>query len=333
MTAEERMDQLYETVEYDEVRPWREIDELATSEDEPEDEDPVPSKKQTRKLSVFFGRALMLLEGTSEGAIKGWETRRRGGTKWDKEREDDWRQKDGRFWQRTGTKNDGGKLTVTGITLPPEIAMQVLGDRDPSEVVSNIFSQVDGDVEVELTKGIVFKGKPAVTMLLKRADGLKIQRTLVMTDKGLIAEHDSFEVPEGIQGAGLAKKVMADSYDTYKEMGVKRVELHANLSVGGYAWAKYGMKATNPRKAAERFDAELRKRDGSWEPRQQGAMRAIIEKYRNDPKLPWHLAGLVTKDGRQIGKELMLGSAWGATLDMNDEEATNRLKHYVMSKG
>lgn len=52
MTNDERMAQLYETVEYvgtpEELRPWQDVPDLATSDDEPDDPDPVPSQKHLR---------------------------------------------------------------------------------------------------------------------------------------------------------------------------------------------------------------------------------------------------------------------------------------------
>jgi hypothetical protein len=47
MSDDTRMDEFFETVTYtgteDEIRPWRELPDLATSEDEPDDPVLVPS--------------------------------------------------------------------------------------------------------------------------------------------------------------------------------------------------------------------------------------------------------------------------------------------------
>ena len=50
MKASERMDEFFATVSYvgteEAIRPWRDLEELATSDDEPDDPDPVPSRRK-----------------------------------------------------------------------------------------------------------------------------------------------------------------------------------------------------------------------------------------------------------------------------------------------
>lgn len=54
-TDEDQMDELFETVSYagtkDEIRPWQELPDLATSDDEPDDPDPVPSRRKATHLA------------------------------------------------------------------------------------------------------------------------------------------------------------------------------------------------------------------------------------------------------------------------------------------
>jgi len=42
------------------------------------------------------------------------------------------------------------------------------------------------------------------------------------------------------QGAGAAKQFLAANVAMYEKLGISSVEVHANIDVGGYAWAKYG---------------------------------------------------------------------------------------------
>jgi hypothetical protein len=64
---EARLDALLDAVTYtgteDEIRPWREIEDLATSDDEPDDPDPVPSKKA---LSRYRDKLAYLLDWSEE---------------------------------------------------------------------------------------------------------------------------------------------------------------------------------------------------------------------------------------------------------------------------
>lgn len=54
--------------------------------------------------------------------------------------------------------------------------------------------------------------------------------------------HERFALPNSIQEGGIAGKVLKESLQEYDKMGVQRIDLHANISVGGYAWASYGFE-------------------------------------------------------------------------------------------
>lgn len=52
--------------------------------------------------------------------------------------------------------------------------------------------------------------------------------------------HALFSLSDQHQGEGLAKDFMRGSVETYLAHGLDRIELGANIDVGGYAWARYG---------------------------------------------------------------------------------------------
>ena len=56
----------------------------------------------------------------------------------------------------------------------------------------------------------------------------------------LVASHDGFV----IQGGGIGKKVLQSQFDEYERMGVTKVKVHANIDVGGYAWARFSFVPT-----------------------------------------------------------------------------------------
>ena len=53
-----------------------------------------------------------------------------------------------------------------------------------------------------------------------------------------------FEVSEEAQKAGIGKKLLAGNIETYEKLGIEKVKVTAGLTVGGYAWAKYGYVPT-----------------------------------------------------------------------------------------
>lgn len=169
----------------------------------------------------------------------------------------------------------------------------------------------------------------------------------VVDDHGeLVAKHDAFALNRAVQGSGFAEEFNANFIDWYRRSGVTRVELLANIDVGGYAWARAGYEFASQRGAdqiAERLvlvARELRravrerrsgfgfaegiKRDAVAE--QLRAVESLLARIKAHPKFddPLHPSayeisqlGRVAgqgKDDMWAGKAAMLGSSWDAVL-------------------
>ena len=55
-----------------------------------------------------------------------------------------------------------------------------------------------------------------------------------------MAKHDVFHINGEGKGGGIGKQVLKSQFDEYEKMGVTKVTVHANIDVGGYAWARFG---------------------------------------------------------------------------------------------
>jgi hypothetical protein len=56
-----------------------------------------------------------------------------------------------------------------------------------------------------------------------------------------IADHQYFVIGGyEMRGKGLAKEFLRESMNLYEEIGIEEVHLDANVSMGSYAWARYG---------------------------------------------------------------------------------------------
>jgi GNAT superfamily N-acetyltransferase len=64
------------------------------------------------------------------------------------------------------------------------------------------------------------------------------------TFRGDEAENQYFEIDPSHRGAGIASKMYAQQEVLLERMGINKVNIHANLSVGGYAWATKGFEPT-----------------------------------------------------------------------------------------
>jgi hypothetical protein len=62
----------------------------------------------------------------------------------------------------------------------------------------------------------------------------------VTKDGTYMVEHEYLLMDSDVQGQGFAKEFNAHAFANYKNMGVERVQLQANIDVGGYAWAREG---------------------------------------------------------------------------------------------
>ena len=112
--------------------------------------------------------------------------------------------------------------------------------------------------------------------------------------------------------------------EAYQKLGVTEVTTIANDSRGAYAWAKFGFKATDPPAlAAKLTDRVTKAGKGRWSPvlpnatkAQKASIQAVIDRHKDDPRLPWHIAGIVTPKGQAIGKQLLWEMDWTAKLDL-----------------
>lgn len=67
------------------------------------------------------------------------------------------------------------------------------------------------------------------------------QRYIYQNNDGqLEVHHDYFALNDNIQGSGFGRRFYRNCEETYLQAGIEKVTLDANLSVGGYAWARMG---------------------------------------------------------------------------------------------
>ena len=253
--------------------------------------------------------------------------------------------------EQIGDKPDGGKFLISqpyGVAewkqKLAESVTSVLG-AEKAQIAVAMMSGLPDDVRVgfAIGKNENYPDAEVLDMFVESdakgaAAPIRLGRQFIRHKDGtLTVHHDSFMVPRTLQGKGLAKTILADSMEVYKQLGVTEVTTIANDSRGAYAWAKFGFKATDPPAlAAKLTDRVTKAGNGQLSPvlpdatdAQKASIQAVIDAHKDDPRLPWHIAGIVTADGQAIGKQLLWEMDWNAKLDLNDEESMDRLHHYV----
>lgn len=69
----------------------------------------------------------------------------------------------------------------------------------------------------------------------------EFKRVFKVNKEGVfMVEHEYLLMDSAVQGQGFAKKFNAHAFKNYRDMGVERVQLQADIDVGGYAWAREG---------------------------------------------------------------------------------------------
>lgn len=156
-------------------------------------------------------------------------------------------------------------------------------------------------------------------------------RTIGLERGKLVAQHTILEISRRWQGSGFAEAFNNNLIDWYRRSGVVRIELHADIDVGGYAWAAKGYDFRTSRdaaafvdRAAEKVDRALRRIERGGKPPRGLTERQLRElaDYIRDLNLGRRpiSAPEIARFGRQPGqggkaatwpgKWLMLGSEW-----------------------
>lgn len=172
-----------------------------------------------------------------------------------------------------------------------------------------------------------------------------IDRKFLRRRGGLVVEHEHFEVEKSHQGTGFATAYLDGAMKQYRRLGVARVRMYANISVGGYSWAKYGFvptlsdwrglikmwKGQDPDAAAQQVRdrdtkaAADRKKLSS--PKHEKAMQALVNSLSRDkPEDIWRVADSV------YGKALLLGTNYNAEMSLKPGRSLRRWNGYMRKK-
>jgi len=155
------------------------------------------------------------------------------------------------------------------------------------------------------------------------------QRTFYVDEGKLEVDHGYLNIMEKDRGFG--KQFMRQSMALYEKLGVSRIALHANIAVGGYAWAKYGFVPDKDgwKEIVEHVDNTITADQNAL---YNTGVLGIADKaiQSSDPKAIWKIADLNTTFKKNtVGKYLLLGSAWDGEFLLKDKEQMERFKRYV----
>jgi hypothetical protein len=152
-------------------------------------------------------------------------------------------------------------------------------------------------------------------------------------DGKLVAHNDLLAIDKRVQGSGFARAFNHNLIEWYRRSGVDRIELNANIDVGGYAWASQGYDFASPR-AFFSWAAEAKLKVHKLYQQQEslaeelgvpvdkvGALldqfRALLERAAEGEPISayeFSQAGRSPGDSTWLGKLVMLGTSWDGVL-------------------
>lgn len=151
---------------------------------------------------------------------------------------------------------------------------------------------------------------------------LELERKFKFVDGNLYVEHSFFDLDENLQGNGFSKNLLSIFFDQYQKAGIKKIELQANLDIGGYAWARYGF-------TCDKVDVKNVIYNCTSLDVREAATKIVDSFYENhNENEKFQMRNLT---GYEWSKYLLLGSKWNGELLFDDIEAMRIFKSYLKS--
>lgn len=143
----------------------------------------------------------------------------------------------------------------------------------------------------------------------------------------LSVSHLLFDIPKDLQGKGFSRSILSSFYEQYKKMGVNKIELYANLEVGGYAWSRYGFHCSEGKDGVIHVIAtsETKKHADFTE-----AWKILEDYYKTRDTNDAFPMRLLT--GYKWSKDVLLGTEWEGCLMISDKEQAKIFEEYLNIK-
>lgn len=207
--------------------------------------------------------------------------------------------------------------------------------KDYNEIMDGFdLGQFDKDMEaIAKNSGFTFNAKTVekfgdrirVEMSDYNNDMIQLVRDFTQAKDGARAvEHTLFELDDALQGRGLSKKIFAKLYDQYKTAGIKTIDVHANITVGGYCWGKYGFSATMPKQLILNFEKNIR--IGELVKESRSAITIINDFIKANPGQNFPMELLANE---KWAKDLLLNKSWYGTIDLTNAARRKVFETYL----
>ena len=196
-------------------------------------------------------------------------------------------------------------------------------DFDVKEMAKRAYGGYGWDVDVSISN-VNQDGTFSLNITAPPPNSMQVTREFRKDANGKrYVYHAWQELPRSAQNQGSGTRVFYESLQEYDKMGIAYAKTTAGLSVGGYAWARMGFHAENPRSVAESAIRRLGRLTIANDPDGSIRRRMIADIIANQDKpLVTNFIAKLRNGTQEVGKELLLGSGFSGKMvfDKNHED-------------
>lgn len=214
-------------------------------------------------------------------------------------------------------KDKGIRITSEAKEKLPDSPFNRLDVVRLNDDVQGVFAKY-GVEEMSLT---ISEANGALKLTWRGDGGIALRRVFYIDEQGRkVVDHDLFTLPKEFQGKGISKRIFRALYEQYKVAGVQRLEVFANIDVGGYTWARYGFCAKSHR------DAIWAIQSSALTSRQEKRIMEMIDEHFASSSGPFPMNKIARLP---YGKKALLGSNWEGILDLTDPRQRRVFEAYL----
>jgi hypothetical protein len=220
------------------------------------------------------------------------------------------------YKKRQALENEGWTIKARGSGNIEDIYIKKMRDFNLTEFNIDLNALMKKNNMTVKTQGLFLQESKAEMIISGTYKGEKFRmiRTFKTDTKGkMYVIHEFLTIPKEMQGNGFTKELFQCLYKQYKNAGVEEIKVHANIDIGGYAWARYGF-SVNKNKISEYLGGRIANKLSESQARQA---IGIIEKYfKDNPKsnrFPMRLLA-----DTPWGKDLLIKSNWYGNINLNN---------------
>ena len=147
-------------------------------------------------------------------------------------------------------------------------------------------------------------------------------------DGKLYADNELFKIPKTMQGRGTSKAVLGAFHKQFKRIGVERVEVFANIDVGGYTWGRYGFK-TMKNDVQVVIDSYI-DQHGTADGIGKGAQKIVDDFYASHNRDELFPMRVLTE--QPWGRDLLMGRSWSGEIDLTDSNTVELFERYIATR-